>query len=254
VWALAFWLWFRNRPEDHSGCNDAERELIDEGRTESKEPPPPALPILALLRSPNMWLISGVNLFSNIGWVFLATWLPKYLENYHKLPKEEAGFLSSITAAAGMTGCILGGFASDYFVHRLGMPYGRKAAPMISLAVAIVLYVLVTQTTNVYAQVALFTGIWFCVDFELSSRWGASQDVGGRHTATVMGFGNMCGNLGAAFFSGYIGEHAKAGEWNTVFTIACFAFGCVWLCWAFIDVRVPIVPEPNPPSLDKPPV
>ena len=32
VWALVWWLWFRDRPEDHPGVADAERLLIVEGR------------------------------------------------------------------------------------------------------------------------------------------------------------------------------------------------------------------------------
>jgi MFS family permease len=33
VWSVAFFVWFRERPEDHPDCNDAERELIHPGST-----------------------------------------------------------------------------------------------------------------------------------------------------------------------------------------------------------------------------
>lgn len=250
IWCIAFWLWFRDRPSEHAGCNDAERDLISSGRSEGKGTSAPALPIVALLTSRNVWLISGVNFFSNIGWIFFATWMPKYLQTEHRMSEELAGVLTGLTAGAGMLGCLIGGFVSDIVVHRLGIYWGRRATPMIGMGLAVILYGIGSQMTDVYILIGIFTAVSFLVDFELSSRWSACQDIGGKYTATVLGFGNMCGNLAAAIFPTVIGYLAKEKYWGAVFMISCAAFFCTWLCWVFFDSRVPIVPEEG--EMEKP--
>lgn len=245
LWCVAFWTWFRDRPAEHAGCNAAERDLISSGQPPASAEPPP-LPILSMLTNRSVWLLSGVNFFSNIGWIFLATWLPTYLTDEHGMSRQTAGVLTAIAAGTGMLGCILGGFTSDFVIAKLGLYWGRKALPLCTMGCAVVLYAVGSQLTDVWALITVFTCVSFLIDFELSSRWGACQDIGGKYTATVLGFGNMCGNLAAAIFPVLIGYLAEAKRWPAVFLISTAALACVWLCWLFFDSYATIMPEDAP--------
>ena len=88
---------------------------------------------------------------------------------------------------------------------------------------AVALYLVAMQLTSVWPLVAVMLVISFTIDFGLGASWASYQDIAGRHVATVLGIGNMCGNLGAAGFGYYIGVLAKADQWNTVFLIAGLA-------------------------------
>ena len=65
--------------------------------------------------------------------------------------------------------------------------------------------------------------IAFTIDFGLGATWASYQDIGGRHVASVLGVGNMCGNLGAAIFARLIGYLADQDQWNYVFWISAGA-------------------------------
>ncbi|GAF81019.1 unnamed protein product, partial [marine sediment metagenome] len=87
--AALFWIVFRNRPEEHPWCNAQERDLIAADRPAGAPSPhgkPGMVPLKRLLQSRSMWLDCFLQLGTNIGWVFLVTWLPRYLIDVHQVP------------------------------------------------------------------------------------------------------------------------------------------------------------------------
>jgi ACS family glucarate transporter-like MFS transporter len=87
--AGAFWRLFRDRPAKHPQCNAAEQALIAYGRpadagpkaaTPADRAAETALVIRAVLRSTSMGLMCVSQFTTNVGWVFLVTWLPTYLK------------------------------------------------------------------------------------------------------------------------------------------------------------------------------
>ena len=251
IWsALFIWL-YRDTALAHPWCNAAERDLI--GHT----PPPPKQSgdglqlALGILTSPEVWLISIMSVAVNVGWIFLVTWLPHYLSAKHGSELSQyfdstqvfAGTLTAIAGFGAMLGGLAGGAAADRFVATYGLKWGRRLPGLMAGLIAAVLYLIATQKTSVWPFVALMIAISFTLDFGLGAIWASYQDIGGRHVATVLGIGNMCGNLGAAFFSYYIGVLAKADRWPTVFLIASLAmllYGCGWLLF---DARRSVVRE-----------
>lgn len=242
LWTIAFWFLFRDRPEDHPRANEAECELIAAGKSSAAAPPPPT-PWGAILTSPNLWLISGVNFFQNIAWIFLAAWPVTYLNKVYGVAESDGGKWAALIAFCGMLGNIVGGYVTDYFVKHVDAPWGRRMTGLIGPGIACALYGVCFFADGLYTMIALFAAIWFFLDFELSARWGVCQDFGGRHVATIVGFANMCGNLGAAIFTATIGQLGKAGKWEYLFAISCGALILTMLCWLFLDPRVSVAPE-----------
>ena len=68
-----------------------------------------------------MQRLALINFCVNVGWIFLATWMPTYLIQVHGKSESAAGLYTSFTAASGMAGCLCGGIATDWLVRRVGL-------------------------------------------------------------------------------------------------------------------------------------
>jgi nitrate/nitrite transporter NarK len=204
-----------------------------------------------MARSKEMWLMCGINFLVNIGWIFLATWLPQYLIENHRdelksLVANESLIAALITAVVGVAaicGGLTGGRATDVFVRRYGRTWGRRLPGLCAGLLVCGMYLVVPQLSGLWLFVGAMIAIAFTIDFGLGATWASNQDIGGRHVASVLGCGNMCGNLGAAFFGKQIGALADQDEWNTVFYISAGAMALASCCWLLFDASRPIVRE-----------
>ena len=63
-----------------------------------------------------------------------------------------------------------------------------------------------------------FSVVAFSTDIGTSSVWAFNQDIGGRYTGSVLGWGNMWGNFGAAVSPLVLGRIlGENGNWDGVF-------------------------------------
>ncbi|MBO52576.1 MAG: MFS transporter [Planctomycetaceae bacterium] len=266
--AGVYWLVVRNHPSEHPRCQPAELELIAEGRNESPSDSHVAeggAPLMALIRSFSMWCDCFMQTGTNIAWVFLVTWLPRYLREVHDVPIEWRGLLAGLPLAAGVVGMLLGGKATDLLTARIGLKWGRRwplFATKISGAAAYGCCLLFSTlpTTSPLNSAAAFT-VCFCVvsfsvDFGNPANWAFKQDVGGRYVGSVLGWGNMWGNLGAAIspliYNFVLGEHPALADWNNMMLVCLLAFVVAGICALGIDATQPIVAE-EPRSTVEPP-
>ncbi len=250
VVAVVFWLIFRNRPEEHPTCNAAEAALIQHGRPPASTSRLTGAPLMRLAASRSMWLCSLSQVGTNVGWVFLVTWLPRYLQEVHQVPLG-GGLMAAIPLLAGWFGMILGGPLTDRMTHRLGLRWGR-ALPMgltRFLAMAAYLFCLLPLTDwfgpslTPWVLTAAFAMVAFGTDLGVAAVWAFNQDVGGRHVGSVLGWGNMWGNLGAAvsppLLNHVVGE---GGRWDLAFLVCAGSFFIAGLAALGVNATKPIVP------------
>jgi len=247
-WAALFWWLYRDRPGEHPWCNASEIELIGEPPPQARATRDIGMTIGALIRSPEVWLICGCNCAVNLGWIFLATWLPQYLVEKHgdyltaavgeKLVV--AGIMTALTGLTGICGGLIGGATTDRLVQAYGLAWGRRLPGMCAGLVVCGLYLIASQVHNVWVFVGLMLVIGFTIELGLGASWAVYQDIAGRNVASVLGIGNMCGNLAAGVFAWLIGLLAKDGNWQTVFYISAVAMAANSLCWFFFDSSRPI--------------
>ena len=197
--AATYWYVVRDRPEEHEGCNDAERAIIGNPPV---EPPVPTREFLGMLgafcTNRNLWL-NGLGQFStNVGWAFLVTWLPKYLKREQHVPDEQGALMVTLVLACGMAGQLIGGLLADLSVQRLGLRWGRVLPLFASGTLAGSAYIVSLQMDTAWSVVACFCAVSFFVDLGNPATWAFMQDIGGRATAAAFGWGNMWGNFGAA--------------------------------------------------------
>jgi nitrate/nitrite transporter NarK len=190
---------FREKPEEHPDCNEAEQALIESGNTQTADRgPPPFPPVWPLIRSGTMWLMCALQFGINVGWVFLVTWLPTYLKDVKHVDAGIGGLMSTIVLFAGIVGMLCGGPLTDCAVRLVGPRWGRSIPMVACYSVAVMAYQSCMYMESAWSFIAAASVIAFATDMSVPGIWAYMQDVGGKNTAAVFGWGNMWGNLGAA--------------------------------------------------------
>ena len=241
-----FWFYVRNRPEQHPWCNDEEKSFIASGRPEGAPSPHGKtgnVPWANLLKSVSMWMNCLSQFGTNIGWVFLVTWFPRYLVEQHNVPILERGTMASIPLFLGWLGMFAGGRITDWLVPRVGLKWGRRLPWSISRFVCMFAFIACPELANPWvvtftlALVAIFT------DIGTPSSWAFCQDVGGPYVGSVLGWGNMWGNLGATVSPILLAWVFETQGWTEMFYV-CAASSCfAGVCAFWIDASIPIAPN-----------
>jgi len=253
VVALMFWIVTSNTPHQHSWCNDAERSLIGKDvsqKSTSIEPQKTSFPWRAFLTSLSLWGNSLTQFLTNFGWFFVVSSLPRYLEEVHGVPLVMQGVMTAFPSGTGIFGLFLGGRCTDWACRRYGLKWGRRVPLSISRFTAaggyglcLVLGILVEPGSDKTWLPWLFV-LGLCIaagstDFGTPAIWAYAQDVGGRFTASILGWSNMWGNLGAAvaplIYNACLGETPSIQNWNSVFAVCCGAFVIAGLFALLLD-------------------
>ncbi len=258
VVAFAFAWVARNSPKQHPWCNEAERSLIDDEMTrmaKAAEPRDAPFPWKAILTSLSLWGNSLMQVFTNIGWLFVVTWLPRYLDKVHGVPLAEQALMTAVPTAAGIVGMFCGGWWTDLAVRKVGLKWGRRLPVCSTRLLAAFGYGIcgflgMTCTPDPttrwlpWAIVAGLSVMVMGVDLGIPAVWAYAQDVGGKYTASILGWSNMWGNLGAAvsplIYNAVLGETPTVGDWNVMFAVCGTAFVLSALCGLVLDASKPI--------------
>jgi len=168
-----------------------------------------------------MWSMCALQFGVNIGWVFLVTWLPTYLKDIKHVDPKIGGLMSTIVLASGIVGMLCGGPLTDFATKKLGRRWGRSLPMVICYIVAIAAYLSCLRLESAWAFIAAASLVAFVTDMSVPAIWAYMQDVGGKNTAAVFGWGNMWGNLGAAttpLLVPFVLERWDAnGDWHEAF-------------------------------------
>ena len=261
VVAFAFAWVGRNTPRQHPWCNEAERRFIDDEASlaaKAVEPRDAPFPCRAIVTSLSLWGNSLMQFFTNIGWLFVVTWLPRYLDKVHGVPLAEQALMTAVPTAAGIVGMLFGGRWTDLAARKLGLKWGRRL-PIASTrllsafgyGICLTLGILCTPDPTTrwlpWAMIAGLSVMVMGVDLGVPATWAYAQDVGGKYTGAILGWANMWGNIGAAvaplIYNAVLGETPSLTQWNTMFAVCAVAFILSGLCGLVLDATKPIMQE-----------
>ncbi len=197
VWAVLWWLAFRDTPEQHPRLSEVERTHILAHRQQSSPQEGTGLRRRQLLSSRNMWSAIGQYFCSNFTFFFALTWLFPYLKNKYGLEALEAGWYSVAPFIAGAVGNWLAGGVVDAIFRQGNWNRSRNLPAMIGFALAAVgligsLYMETPLGAVFFLSIAIFGA-----DMTLPPSWALCVDIGKSHAGTVSGTMNMAGNLGS---------------------------------------------------------
>ena len=254
LWATAFFVWFRNRPEEHAGVNLAERGLIGANRGSSEEKTTATLsPVprsrerlhlaLAILLGGTFWAYLIQAVFRAYGDAFFNTWCPAYMEKAYGLSKLEAGELATWPQVAMGVGSILGGFVVDVILVRTGSRWlSRCGSAVVGLGVGAGCFALATRLEDPRLVIAaLSVGCLFSA-LAGPATWAAGMDLGGRHTAVLFGVMNMAGTVGAYLSPKHVGRlfryiETTGASWDLVLWLFMGIHAAGAVAWIFINPR-----------------
>lgn len=246
VWAIGFYVWFRDRPEEHPSVNAAEVALIH-GRTTteeaaSKREPRPATPWLLILSSAPLWFLSAQQFFRAAGYMFYASWFPTFLKETYSVSTEQSGWLTSMPLLAVVFGSPIGGMLADRLLTRTGSRrLSRQGVGAASMLLSALMIWPACSIADPLPAVLVFSLGSFFASWGGAVSYAACMDLGGRHVATAFSIMNMSGNIGAAAFPGIAAMlQTKTNNWNAVLTMFLLIYVAAAVCWLFADVNQPI--------------
>jgi MFS family permease len=256
AWAIFFFVWFRDRPEDKPQVNAAERELIrageatvgsiyddasdgwgeatdDPARGDARPTTPPFR--WASLLSPNVLALCLVSFCVSFCFYFYITFLPKYLKDQFQVDYAQSQFISGLPLLLGGFACLAGGFLSDYAIRRTrSKRWGRSLIPIAGWTVAGLCAFAVSQLHSAAAVMSLIVIAFVFQDLGVPSMWSLPADIGGRFAGTLGGWMNSAGAIGGMLSPLVAAKVSIAHGWNATFLV----FGAVYLLGALAWLRV----------------
>lgn len=250
IWAAAFWGWFRDRPEQHPACNDAERALIAEGKQLTADPSSggshswPGWGTLA--SSLTVWALCTASFWVCFGWYFYPTWQPKYLEDVfgYRPDGQLSELLTGLPFLCGAAGSLLGGRLSDSLIRRSGnRRWGRSLVGLAGFGGAGLCVLLTGYARAPWQAVTLLCLAFLINDLAIPVIWAACGDIAGRFAGSVSGLMNMVGAVGAILSPVLIpnvltwlpDSYSGAERWQVIFTGLAGAWFLAAAAWLFID-------------------
>ncbi len=248
VWAVWFFVWFRDRPGEKLSVNQAERDLIsaDAGLQSRKS----ATFRIAILASIPLWLICLQQAMRAGAMRFVDQCLPTYLQDVplagmpdEKIRLSFANYLTAFPQYIGIVSGPIGGFLSDWVLRRTGRRrLARNGVAISSMGISTLCFLPIFFTSDAVSQVFLLTVGTFVSTCAAPCAYALTMDVGGSDLPIVFGAMNMMGNFGAAAITGLVPPINRwtGGSWHASLVLFVGIHVVALVCWLLLDPNRPI--------------
>jgi ACS family glucarate transporter-like MFS transporter len=252
AWAVWFYFWFRDRPEDHPGVNAGELAELRGPAVDAALPAAPhhdeAVPWRVLLLSPAMAWICTQQFFRGAGYIFFSTWFATYLREARGVDIATAGWLTSLPLWANAVGCLAGGGLSDWLLVRTGSRrISRQGLAVVSQMSCAAFVLIAYPVSDATIAVLIISFGSFCSAAGGPVAYAITIDMGGNHVRPVFSLMNMWGNLGSLVFpqvvARLVGEGPNA-NWDLVLPVFAAMYAVAGVCWLGFNPNRSIIPEP----------
>jgi len=238
-WAIGWYLWFRDRPEQKRGVNESEMQIIHGGASSPSSPT--VIPWKVLVTSANLWAVIAGYFASGYAvnfYFILAADLPG------RGPRHpEFCTLRRIAVSARSFRECLRGWTSDAFVRRMGLRWGRRTVGLLGLGGS-VLFVLLSLASHSTPLAVISLAMGFAsANFALPNCWAVCLDIGRRYSGTVTGFMNTAAQIGGAIAATVVGYLAGHKQWSIGIITMALGFLMSALLYLVIDASQPLAPE-----------
>ena len=183
MYAVVFWMVFRNNPHLHPWSNSAEVKLVEGTSTDEPAEQPPRMSISEMLSGmsgrsiANLLALNLQTILSTAADNLYSNWIPLFLAEVYLFGAEERGWMSALPLLGGAIGGALGGILNDVLMRRIGNRcWGRRIVGLCGKGTAAVLLLI---GLLVFDHPYLFCTLLFFVKF--FSDLGPLHDVGHGH-------------------------------------------------------------------------
>jgi MFS transporter, ACS family, glucarate transporter len=241
LFAIIWYIFFRDKPEEFKFMGDKEREYIMNNRQASYQAKK-SISFFKIISSGNMWLAMGQYIASNFTFYFTLSWMYPYLKDRFDLGGVEAGFYASVPLLAGALGNWFSGWLVDKLYRPDNINISRRLPAIIGFVLAasgmiLMLFAQSPQISIIFLSLAIFGA-----DMTLSPSWSFCIDIARENAGAVSGTMNMAGNLGAfvtiiafPYLLQWTGDHQ-------VFFYVCSALSvAAVVMWSFMRSDKPLL-------------
>jgi len=197
LFAAAWWVYFRNTPEESGLVSEQEKNYILENRQKNNSTNKGKLRFREIIQSKNVLLAMFQYIGSNFTFYFTLTWMFPYL----KEALQSSGTAASFWAMAPLLGGAVGNWVSGIVVDKIyksgNLTLSRRLPAIIGFVLAAAGVILMTTAQTDLSKVMFLTLAIFGADMTLSPSWAFCIDIGKENSGAVSGTMNMAGNLGA---------------------------------------------------------
>lgn len=239
LWAAAFVLKFRDRPENDPRVDSQELALIQSNRKPSAAAPGTSAPeqsFYELARRPVVWWLCGQQICRAAGYMFFASWFPTFLQKTRGISVEQSGYLQALVLGGSLAGSLCGGMLTDWVWRSTGsLRLSRSLVGGSFLTGCALLILSAWLVQNASLAVALLAAGALVAGLAGPCALAATIDLGGQRVPQIFGLMNMTGNLAAALCPVLVGRLFEATEnWNLVLLLFAGIYLLGAFCWVFI--------------------
>ncbi|HEX4346264.1 MAG TPA: MFS transporter [Vicinamibacterales bacterium] len=233
LWAVAWWMFFRDDPADHPGITPGDLEQLPARHVKRAATVPLMRLAARMLPVTVVYFCYGWTL-----WFFLA-WIPSYFLHNYNLKLSSSALFASGVFLAGTLGDFVGGLATDRIFERTGSrTKARRNLIVFGFLVSTVFMVPVLLVHNLTVIVTSLSLAFFFSELTVGAFWACPMDIAPSHSGFASGFMNS-GSALAAIVSPLIGGYIvdKTGDWSMTFVagIALLLLGAVLAFWMRLE-------------------
>jgi len=235
VIAIAWYLFYRDFPQEHFAVNKGELSVLDEA-LRAHPRTKPAVPWGSILRSRDLMFLS--LMYFCYGWVFwmYLQWLPTYLAEVRHFAQIKMGLAASVPLVAATAMNMAGGWLSDKLTRIWGdLRRGRVVVAAAGFTMAGLAIIPGVLADGAGAGLACLTLAMAGLELTVPVAWALCLDIAGDYSGSVTGVMNTLGNLGGAISAVTIGYLATMFGWTVPFVVASVFCGVAALLALRID-------------------
>jgi nitrate/nitrite transporter NarK len=233
VWAAAWHMWYRDRPEDHPAMTAAELAWI---RQDGDAGAGGHTPWRQLARFGNLYAICAMYFAFGYGLYFYFTWLPTYLIRVLGFSQFSGGLFAALPFLLAGIADLAGGLITDRLSRARGLRVGRCYLGFAAFLTGALFLVASTAIASSIVKAILIAFALASADLALGACWAVPLDVAPEHAGVITGCMNTLGNLGGLVGPLVVGLAVdRWGSWTFPFYITAAVYASGAVAWLFID-------------------
>jgi len=239
AWAVIWFLWFRNTPQEKLGVTDA--ELSEIGTVGDRHEH--GLSWRVALRRGNFWAILLMALTYGYGSYFFIAWLHTYLVRARNFSERDL-LLSTLPFIFGGCANLASGVTSDLLLKRFGLKAARRRVGIIGLSSGSLFALLAAFTSSKVGTLLLLCFSFAGISFNQSMTFPICLDVARKSPGSMAGAMNMAAQVGS-FLSGVVFGYVVniSGSFDRPLILMALVLASGALLWLKIDPEQELVLE-----------
>jgi MFS family permease len=230
AWAVVWFLYYRDTPEEHRGVNAGELALIGSGRKRSSH-----VPWREILSHGNLWILAVMYFCYNFNLNVYQDWFFTYMHDSRGFTLAKTGLYTSLPLLAGVLGDLAGGRCSDAVLRATGkMNLARRWVAIAGFVLSGAATIPAVLAHNANVSVAFYCVAFFALEWTVGISWAIPLDIGGDFAGSVSAVMNSVGNQGGALSAPVVTYLATRLGWHMPFYLTSVL--CVTAALLFLKI------------------